>query len=79
MEIRVDRVGGIQAIYGEAIDLGQLGVVMIRRASYVEPDAEGRWWADLASVQGPRMGPFRRRTEALAAEEEWLLGHWGNW
>ena len=32
----------------------------IRRASHVEPDEAGRWWADLSPVGGPRLGPFAR-------------------
>ena len=38
----------------------------------VEPDAEGNWWADMGSVDGPVLGPFKNRTEALQAEREWL-------
>ena len=52
------------------------GDLAIRRASHVEPDAAGRWWADLAPVGGPRLGPFDRRSEALAAELRWLERHW---
>ena len=58
--------------YAEAIDLGALGGVTIRRASHVEPDQEGRWWADLGPVGGPRLGPFGVRSAALAAEVQWL-------
>jgi hypothetical protein len=46
------------------------------RASLVEPDEEGRWWADLSPVDGPLLGPFRQRSQALDAEEEWLGHHW---
>jgi len=48
----------------------------IRRGSHVEPDDAGRWWADLAPVNGPKLGPFVRRANALAAELEWLEAHW---
>ena len=41
----------------------------ITRASHVEPDAEGRWLADLTPVAGPVLGPFDLRSEALAAEQ----------
>ena len=44
----------------------------IRRASHVEPDEEGLWWADLAPMNGPTLGPFGRRSAVLAAEREWL-------
>jgi len=46
--------------------------VSIRRASYVEPDDHGQWWADLHPVGGPCLGPFPRRSAALAAELRWL-------
>lgn len=44
----------------------------ISRASAVEPNADGRWTADLAPVGGPVLGPFDTRGEALAAEVAWL-------
>jgi len=31
-----------------------------------------KWWADLAPVVGPVLGPFETREEALRAELEWL-------
>jgi hypothetical protein len=75
MQLIVDRQGGVHGIYDEAIDLALLGELMIRRASYVEPDATGRWTVDLAPVTGPRLGPFSRRMDALAAERSWLEQH----
>jgi hypothetical protein len=64
--------GTITTIYSEAIDLAALGAVQIERASHVEPTDDARWTADLAPVGGPVLGPFARRSEALAAEIEWL-------
>jgi hypothetical protein len=49
---------------------------VIARASLVEPDDEGRWWADLGPVQGPVLGPFTLRSFALEAEQKWLKDHW---
>ena len=72
MQLVIDRQGWIQCVYGEAIDLASLGAVSIRRASHVEPDEEGQWWADLSPVDGPALGPFPRRSAALQAEGEWL-------
>ena len=46
----------------------------LTRASHVEPDAEGYWWADMGPVDGPVLGPFKNRTEALGAERGWLVG-----
>ncbi len=58
--------------HDEAPDLRELGNLQITRASHVEPDAEGYWFADMGPVGGPVLGPFRSRTEALGAEREWL-------
>jgi len=43
-----------------------------KRASHVEPTANGKWIADLSPVWGPVLGPFDRRDAALAAEVTWL-------
>lgn len=72
MEIIITPGGEVRCIYAEAVDLGRLGEVCIRRASHVEPDAAGQWWADLSPVAGPKLGPFKARSQALAAEVEWL-------
>ena len=45
MELRIDARGQVVCVYGEAIDLAVLGEPTIRRASHVEPDNQGRWWA----------------------------------
>jgi len=63
-------------MYSEAIDLALLGVVSIRRASHVEPEADGTWCADLAPVGGPKLGPYALRSQALDAERAWLEAHW---
>lgn len=76
MELLIRRGGEVRCVYGEAIDLHALGPPHIMRASTVEPDEQGRWWADLSPVHGPRLGPFARRTQALDAEQQWLSQHW---
>ena len=76
MQLRVDADGSVRCLYDEQIDLTSLGVASIRRASHVEPDAEGTWWADLAPVAGPKLGPFILRSQALHAERIWLEAHW---
>ncbi len=76
MELLIGPGGLVRCVYGEAIDLHELGQFHITRASTVEPDAEGQWWVDLSRVQGPRLGPFRLRTQAVDAEQEWLNRHW---
>ena len=73
MELVVDALGGVRCVYGEELDLREIGKLQITRASHVEPDAEGFWWADMGPSGGPVLGPFRSRTEALGAERGWLL------
>jgi hypothetical protein len=76
MDLLIDPGGTVRYVYDETIDLSCLGAVAIRRASHVEPDPQGRWWAELAPVLGPRLGPFPLRSEAVAAEHRWLEQHW---
>ena len=72
MELVVAADGVARSIYGEELDLREIGRLSITRASHVEPDAEGWWWADMGPVDGPILGPFRSRAEALTAERGWL-------
>jgi len=72
MELVVDADGAVRCIYGEELDLRELGKLQITRASHVEPDRDGFWWADMGPVDGPVLGPFRNRREALGAERGWL-------
>ena len=76
MDLVIEATGRVRAIYSEEIDLAALGPLVIHRASHVEPDAEGRWHADMRPLLGPVLGPLRRRSEALAAEVAWLRRHW---
>jgi hypothetical protein len=72
MELVVGVDGMARCIYDEESDLRELGKLQITRASHVEPDRDGFWWADMGPVAGPVLGPFKNRTEALQAEREWL-------
>jgi len=74
MELIIEPSGDLHCIYSEAIDLHLLGKPNITRASHVEPDSSGRWIAAL--VDGPTLGPFNKRTDALAAEVQWLRDNW---
>ena len=76
MELIIETSGQARCIYGEAIDLSQLGKLTIRRGSHVEPDEQGRWLCDLSPIAGPTLGPFDSRSAALAAEVAWLSEHW---
>lgn len=73
MELVVGCDGVARCIYDEALDLREIGKLQITRASHVEPDAEGYWWADMGPVDGPVLGPYGSRTDALQAERGWLM------
>jgi hypothetical protein len=75
MQLIVYPNGKLCCLYSETIDLAQLGELQVRRGSHVEPDEHGRWTADLAPCRGPILGPFLKRSDALAAEERWLMQH----
>lgn len=76
MELVVQTDGSLRCLYEETLDLSRLGQVSIRRASHVEPTNQGQWQADLSPVDGPILGPFALRSEALTAEVEWLRKRW---
>jgi hypothetical protein len=63
LELRINPGGRIRCVYGEEIDLGQLGRLSISRGSHVEPTTDGRWTADLSPVNGPRLGPYSSRSD----------------
>lgn len=73
MVIIIDSQGTVTTLYSELLDLAALGQQNIVRASHVEPDESGNWFADV--IEGPRLGPFLRRSDALAAEVAWLTEH----
>ncbi len=76
MELVIDPRGTVRCLYGEEIDLAVLGTPTITRASHVEPNQDGSWLADLSPVDGPTLGPYALRSEALSAERRWLEAHW---
>jgi hypothetical protein len=76
MEILIQPDGRVRCVYAESIDLSAIGQLDICRGSHVEPDGSGRWLADLSPVDGPLLGPFQRRSQALAAEQHWLERNW---
>ena len=65
--------GDVRCIYDAGIDLREIGTLKITRASHVELDADGYWWADMGPSGRPMLGPYGSRPEALGAEREWLL------
>lgn len=76
MQLMISPSGEIRCLYGETIDLHSLGKLSISRGSFVEPNEEGLWFADLVPVGGPRLGPFQKRSEAIDVEVTWLQSYW---
>jgi hypothetical protein len=76
MELVISSDGTAKCVYSEEIDLSSLGTLTIRRGSHVEPTGAGQWLCDLSPVNGPTLGPFVNRSEALSAEQAWLNKHW---
>ena len=76
MHLIITPQGDARCLYNETIPLQALGRLAITRGSHVEADDAGAWWADLAPVAGPQLGPFVTRSAALAAEVNWLTAHW---
>lgn len=76
MQLIIDSSGNARCIYDETIPIQQLGRIKIRRGSHVEPIPGGQWIADMKPVDGPVLGPFSMRSQALAAERRWLEKHW---
>ena len=76
MQLIVQPSGEVRCLYGEELDLAVLGKLSIERGSHVEPTDDGQWTADLAPVDGPVLGPFPHRSQALDAKRDWLQQHW---
>ena len=65
-----------KAIYDDRLQwLSKLGDTEVKRASHVEPQGL-QWIADMSPEDGPVLGPFDTRAEALQKEREWLLNKW---
>ena len=65
--------GSLTAIWDDALaPLVTEGTTKIKRASHVEPTENGQWNADMSPVNGPVLGPFPLRSDALKAERDWL-------
>lgn len=76
--IHVDLTGTIRFIYDDDLrDLLQEGEASVKRVSHVEPikvlgKLGMRWTADMRPVDGPVLGSFDTRQEALKAEVAWI-------
>ena len=76
MELIIDSSGHARCVYSDTLSLRKIGRLKIERASNVEPNDDGEWIADLSPVSGPKLGPFFKRTVAIAAEARWLRENW---
>ena len=76
MELIFESSGSARCVYSDTLPLVSIGKLRIERASHVEPNKEGEWIADLSPVFGPTLGPFSKRTDAIAAEVQWLRDNW---
>ena len=76
MVLLIATTGDVRCVYSEEVNLSQLGRLSIQRGSHVEPTSDGQWTADLSPVNGPLLGPFTTRHEALSAEVAWLNQYW---
>lgn len=71
MLIKISPNGETQFVYDDALaPLLTEGEFSVNRASRVEPAAEGGWTAEM--IDGPTLGPYSLRGEALAAERKFL-------
>lgn len=72
LTLLISREGHMRFIHDDSLnELLHEGRAKIERASHVEPNGT-QWEADLSPVNGPKLGPFDTRQEALDAEIAWL-------
>lgn len=68
--------GKIHFIYADNMQsFLDMGEATVKRVSHVEPvtvDGEVQWSADMSPVDGPVLGPYGSRQEALDEEVRWL-------
>jgi len=74
-ELLIAPDGSIRFLYHDALALLlREGDASLFRASHIEPIGSA-WFADLSLVDGPTLGPYPLRADALRAEQEWLWAH----
>ena len=76
IDLRITKQGEMRAIAPDDLSkLSCFGQLSVRRVSHVEPlqtESGLQWTADLSPVDGPLLGPFQTRSQAIAAELAWL-------
>ena len=60
-----------EVYYDDLPDLKAEWKAAIKRAIYVDV-CEGGWVADMSILDGPQLGPYRSRQDALDAEVDWI-------
>jgi len=77
--LKISPTGKVTAIHNDDYDFSVHGKKKIRRASQVEPNADGEWEADMSLLgdkhKGVVLGPFSRRDQAIAAEVAYINKH----
>lgn len=73
MDLFISPQGLIRSLYSDLVEFERLGHITIDRASHVEPDERGQWYAHI--IEGPTLGPFSKRGDAIAAEMTWLTAN----
>lgn len=75
VKIKINPDGTAHILYTEDIPIEELGKVHdIKRLFHVEPTQDNRWTATvgLGTSECLVLGPFEKRSDALAAEVEWI-------
>jgi hypothetical protein len=74
MLIAIAQDASVKFIHNDAMFLAlkEEGTATVQRASHVEPTVDGLWEADMSPVNGPLLGPYTTRQEALDKEILWL-------
>lgn len=77
-----EETGALECVWDDELAdvLEAVGEVTVTRASMVEPHTLGGWTAQM--IDGPELfdtdgKPFRLRSQALAAERQWLAENRG--
>jgi hypothetical protein len=75
--LTIDGGGVVTAVWDDALaGLVELAeTVECWRASHIEMRPDGLWQVDFLPVNGPILGGYRLRADALTAEREWLARH----
>lgn len=77
MKIILGVDGVVRYVYNDVIHkhMSTLGEATIKRATHVEPDENGMWYADLSPVGGEKITGFKTHKEAIDFELKWLSKH----